>query len=125
MAPVGQCQRNTLLVLVGDHFGGDRLPPRGGSDEEGFGAAQGALSPQQDIYHLAPLRRQPGTSMPTGHRPGRTFRRTTIDARERIAWSGGQHASEAGRTCAPNSGWSWPTRRYAVRRAEISYIGGG
>src|SRR3954469_10270446 len=41
------------LVLVGDHFRGDRLPPCGGSDEEGFGAGQVALSPQQDIYHLA------------------------------------------------------------------------
>jgi hypothetical protein len=43
------------LVLVGDHFRGDRLPSRGGSDEEGFGAGQGALSSQQDIHHLAPF----------------------------------------------------------------------
>ena len=42
------------LVLVGNHLGGDCLPSRGGSDEEGFGAGQVALSPQQDIHHLPP-----------------------------------------------------------------------
>src|SRR5215217_4444410 len=43
------------LVLVGNHLGGDCLPLCGGSDEEGFGAGQVALSPQQDIYHPAPF----------------------------------------------------------------------
>jgi hypothetical protein len=112
------------LVLVSDHFDGDRLPPRGGSDEEGLGAGQGALSPQQDIYHLAPFVDSPVQVCPPATDPDVRFIAPPSMPRSGSQGPVGSAPQKRAELVRPTQ--DGPGRHVDMPFGEqISYIGGG
>src|SRR5215213_7397647 len=106
------------------HLAGDCLPPRFGSDEECFCAGQGSLSPQQDIYHLAPFVDSPVEVCPPATDPDVRF-----IAPPSMPGSGA-HAP-VGSTPQKRAELVRPTQDGPSRHVDmpfseqISYIGGG